>query len=555
MLMKNHWPIRQSAWSNDDLGFSLVIIVFGLLFFIPFNGGVPLFDWDEINFAEAAREMLVSHDYLGVQINFLPFWEKPPLFIWMQALSMKAFGVNAFAARFPNAIGGIVSLLVLYHMGRKAFDRRFARLWVLFYAGSLLPFFYFKSGIIDPWFNLFILLGIWFLIKYVSRSTLVDAFVSSLFTGAAILTKGPVGLLIVGLTAFIWMLVSRNWKLLLNGKFLLVYLLGVVLAGGSWFFLQALEGRSYLIVDFFNYQVRLFSTQDAGHGGFLLYHFVVLLFGVFPASVFALPAFRKFSDQHPMHLLTRNWMMILFWTVLILFTIVKTKIVHYSSMCYYPLTFLAAYYVWKNWDKKPLLPKWGNWLFGIFAVLDGSLIILLSVFVKFKDQIIAKGWIHDPYAVANMQASVHWSGYEFLIGVFMIVALLASFFMIKKKMWRLIAITASMVISMMLAMIVLVPKVEGYSQHAAIAFYQEKAQEDCYVETWGFKSYAQYFYTNKPLPENRKSLDKDWLLKGVVDKPVYMVTKITSANEFQQKFPGFRRLYEKNGFVFFKREK
>ncbi len=545
---------KKQTWLNEDLWFSLAIVVFGSLFFIPFNGGVSLFDWDEINFAEAAREMLVSHDYLGVQINFLPFWEKPPLFIWMQVLAMKAFGVNAFAARFPDAIGGIISLLTLYHMGRKVFDRGFARLWVLFYAGSLLPFFYFKSGIIDPWFNLFMLLGIWFLIKYVHKKAFVDAFVSSLFTGAAILTKGPVGLLIVGLTAFIWMVYRKQWKLFLNGKFLLLYLLGVVLVGGSWFFLQALEGRSYLIVDFFNYQVRLFSTQDAGHGGFLFYHFVVLLLGVFPASVFALPAFRSFTDQDQKQQLMRNWMMILFWTVLILFTIVKTKIVHYSSMCYYPLTFLAAYYVWKNRDAKALLPKWGNWLFVLLTVLVGGLIILLSEFVQFKDRIVALGWIHDPFAVANLQAQVHWSGYEFLIGVFLIVTLLASFFMIRKKMLRIAAITVSMVVSMTLAMLVLVPKVEGYSQHAAITFYKEKAHEDCYVETWGFKSYAQYFYTNKPLPANRKSLDKTWLLSGGVDKPVYIVTKITAANEFQKKYPAFRRLYEKNGFVFFKRE-
>lgn len=552
--MTSQVSFKKQTWSNEDLWFSLAIVVFGSLFFIPFNGGVPLFDWDEINFAEAAREMLVSHDYLGVQINFLPFWEKPPLFIWMQVLAMKAFGVNAFAARFPDAIGGIVSLLALYHMGRKVFDRGFARLWVLFYGGSLLPFFYFKSGIIDPWFNLFMLLGIWFLIKYVNRKAFLDAFVSSLFTGAAILTKGPVGLLIVGLTAFIWMVYRKQWKLFLNGKFLLLYLLGVVLVGGSWFFLQALEGRSYLIVDFFNYQVRLFSTQDAGHGGFLFYHFVVLLLGVFPASVFALPAFRRFTDQDIKQQLMRHWMMILFWTVLILFTIVKTKIVHYSSMCYYPLTFLAAYYVWKNRDAENLLPKWGNGLFVLLTVLDGGLIILLSVFVQFKDRIIALGWIRDPFAVANLQAQVHWSGYEFLIGVFWIVALLASFFMIRKKMLRIAAITVSMVVSMTLAMLVLVPKVEGYSQHAAIAFYQEKAREDCYVETWGFKSYAQYFYTNKPLPANRKCLDKTWLLTGPVDKPVYMVTKITAANEFQKRYPAFRRLYEKNGFVFFKRE-
>jgi len=45
------------------------------LLFVPFLGGVHLFDWDEINFAEAAREMIVTGDYLTVQINFQPFWE------------------------------------------------------------------------------------------------------------------------------------------------------------------------------------------------------------------------------------------------------------------------------------------------------------------------------------------------------------------------------------------------------------------------------------------------------------------------------------------------
>ena len=64
---------------------------------------VHLFDWDEINFAECAREMIAAKQYFLVTINYLPFWEKPPLFIWMQALSMKVFGVSDYAARLPNA--------------------------------------------------------------------------------------------------------------------------------------------------------------------------------------------------------------------------------------------------------------------------------------------------------------------------------------------------------------------------------------------------------------------------------------------------------------------
>jgi 4-amino-4-deoxy-L-arabinose transferase-like glycosyltransferase len=153
----------------------LIIILAGALLYIPFLGGVHLFDWDEINFAESAREMIVTGDYLTVSINFKPFWEKPPLFIWLQVLSMKAFGINEFAARLPNALCGILTLLFLYRLGRKIIDRSFGFLWMLVYAGSILPFFYFKSGIIDPWFNLFIFSGIVFLFFFaIQKNQLKD---------------------------------------------------------------------------------------------------------------------------------------------------------------------------------------------------------------------------------------------------------------------------------------------------------------------------------------------------------------------------------------------
>src|SRR5437773_6353975 len=92
----------------------LMIAALGVLFFIPFLGRVHLFDWDEVNFAECSREMLKMHDYSRVYINFKPFWEKPPMFFWMQSTSMQIFGVNEFAARFPNAICGIITLIVIF---------------------------------------------------------------------------------------------------------------------------------------------------------------------------------------------------------------------------------------------------------------------------------------------------------------------------------------------------------------------------------------------------------------------------------------------------------
>src|SRR3972149_5295765 len=143
----------------------LLITLFALLFFIPFSGTVHLFDWDEINFAEAAREMLITGDYFRVTIDYQPFWEKPPLFIWLQALSMSMFGVNEFAARLPNALCGIATLLVIFSIGKKLYDKNFGIYWALVYAGSFLPQLYFMSGIIDPVFNLFIFLGIYYFHK------------------------------------------------------------------------------------------------------------------------------------------------------------------------------------------------------------------------------------------------------------------------------------------------------------------------------------------------------------------------------------------------------
>ncbi len=172
---------------------------------------MPLFDWDEINFAECAREMLASNNYSDVQLYFHPFWEKPPLFIWLQALSMNVFGVNEFAARFPNALCGVITLLVLYRSGKELNDQKFGLTWAFVYASTLLPHLFFKSGIIDPWFNLFIFLAIIQLyfgtVKSESRTK--NYILSGLFLGLALLTKGPVAILIVGMSGLVYLIINK----------------------------------------------------------------------------------------------------------------------------------------------------------------------------------------------------------------------------------------------------------------------------------------------------------------------------------------------------------
>ncbi|MCA1759426.1 MAG: glycosyltransferase family 39 protein [Bacteroidales bacterium] len=304
----------------------LSVAVVAALIFIPFLGGEHLFDWDEI--------------------NFQPFWEKPPLFIWMQVLSMKLFGINEFAARFPNAICGIVTLLVLFNIGRKIRNNLFGLLWVLAYAGSVLPFFYFKSGIIDPWFNLFIFLGVYFLMLYAfpeNTKKIRNIVFAATFAGLAILTKGPVGFLLIALTGGVFLLWVK-FKVKVRVMDVATYFVVLALVGGSWFIIQILSGNFDTVVEFIVYQVRLFQTQDAGHGGFLGYHFVVLFFGVFPSSILALKAFGKEPTDETFYPFMKKWMVILFWVVLILFSIVKTKIVHNQNSALLFAGLLSAHF-------------------------------------------------------------------------------------------------------------------------------------------------------------------------------------------------------------------
>ncbi len=272
----------------------LIVALCGLILFVPFLGQVHLFDWDEINFAECAREMVVSGNYSTVQINFLPFWEKPPLFIWMQAASMHLFDNAEFAARFPNAICGALTLMIVYMLGKRIYDERFARLWTLAFAGSLLPNFYFHSGIIDPWFNLFIFLGMYQFAIYaneypsVSTQKLLNKriLLSSFFIALAVLTKGPVALLVFGLCFLCWWALKRKPIISLQ-HFILYGFISLSLTA-AWFITLAIRGKGNLVMEFLNYQLRLFMTEDAGHGGSFFYHWIVLLLGCFPASIFAI---------------------------------------------------------------------------------------------------------------------------------------------------------------------------------------------------------------------------------------------------------------------------
>ncbi|MBL7804666.1 MAG: glycosyltransferase family 39 protein [Saprospiraceae bacterium] len=552
-----------------------LLILLAVMLFVPYLGAVHLFDWDEINFAECSREMLLTGDYLRPQIDFEPFWEKPPLFFWMQAFSMKLFGVNEFAARFPNAMCGLLTLLLAYRIGYKLHDRMFAWLWVLAWAGSLLPHLYFRSGIIDPWFNLLIFMGLYGFIEFrwqFFTAHDVKGFwqkyrwllLGGWSLGLAVMTKGPTALLIILLVLGLYW---ARYRFRNKGFFthMVLFTLATGSVGAVWFAVEYLLHGSWFIHEFVVYQIRLFSTPDAGHGGFFGYHAVVLLIGCFPVSVFALSnlwgdntAEEELMESDTLASCQRSdlvtWMQLLFWVVLILFSIVRTKILHYSSLAYFPLTYLGSVTIWRaiRWELRPKAPLL---LLPLLGLLVGGAMIALP----FAGQQI--DWLksllsRDRFALANLDAHVVWHWWQALPGVALVVgSLFALGYWLKRREWQAAqAAFGGGMLCMVFFLMWNVPNIEGYSQRAAIEFYEHKAREDCFVKPVGFKSYAHLFYTHKPPVEGDKTIDNyPTLSRGNPGKKVYFVAKITNLQDLPE-LPDCHELYRKNGFVFFERD-
>jgi hypothetical protein len=310
----------------------------------------------------------------------------------------------------------------------------------------------------------------------------------------------------------------------------------------GWLSMESRDNGLTFIKEFISYQIRLFSTEDAGHGGPFFYHFVILFFGVFPASALIFDSFKKNNlddtDQH----FFKRWMTYLLVVVLVLFSIVRTKIVHYSSLCYFPITFLAAYYLnymidgKMRWTWRQTLPLAGIGLVLVTALTGG-------IFLMQHPDIITYN-LKDDFGKACLSAKVYWSANEIRFGIIYFVAVIAGIGLIaaKNRRWGTYLIIISSALFINTVMIFIVPRAELYSQNALIEFLESKKNEDCIVETVAFKSYAHLYYAAKAIPGSDDAR-----------KPHYLVTKVNKVDEIAKYFSGAKELYRKNGWVFYKK--
>jgi len=313
---------------------------------------------------------------------------------------------------------------------------------------------------------------------------------------------------------------------------------------------QAMTGNSGFIREFLSYQVRLFLSDSTVHDGFFGYHLVVLLLGVFPASVIAMKSITKKAEDTALQKLFRQWMYILLLVVLILFSIVNTKLLHYSSLAYFPLTFLAAW-VWDKWlDRKLEIGRWQVVLILLIALLLSGMAIVFPLITDHYDWLLRRNYSFiDAFTAEALQRNVHWSGYEWLTGLFLILGVIVASVQILRRDWSGMLILHLVVLLFVFASISLFSeRVEGYSQRDAINFYKSLKGQDVYVNTLGFKSFAHLFYFDKQPGDEDDSIER--LMTKQLDRDAYFVIKVNKKDFYLERYPELEVLREKNGYLF-----
>src|SRR5438067_6298729 len=97
--------------------FWCLVLACSTLFYLPL-GLRSLWDSDEGRYAEIAREMLELKDWVSPHLNYVLYFEKPPLMYWLTAASLALFGQNEFAARLWCAVFGVLTVGVVYLIGK-----------------------------------------------------------------------------------------------------------------------------------------------------------------------------------------------------------------------------------------------------------------------------------------------------------------------------------------------------------------------------------------------------------------------------------------------------
>jgi 4-amino-4-deoxy-L-arabinose transferase-like glycosyltransferase len=265
-------------------------VLIGLTCLAVFFAGLgmpPLLDPDEGRHAEVAREMLVSGNWLTPTLDFQPYRDKPALFYWLAAASRAVFGVGEWAARLPSAVAACLAVVATAWWGARFFGRLTGVMGGLILATSGIYVGLGRFVMVDMTFTWWLSAalfwgGAWFLAPARRRPPAWPAFV---FLALATLTKGPLALVLAGLTFGSFVLHPRRGSRLRRAP-LASGLVIVALLGGSWYGACLVIAPDYLSEFLWRDNLDRFFTGAGGHAdhAFAYLYWLPLVF--FPWSLY-----------------------------------------------------------------------------------------------------------------------------------------------------------------------------------------------------------------------------------------------------------------------------
>ena len=259
-------------------------------------GGYGLIDVDEGRYAEVPREMIVTGDWLTPRLNFVNFFDKPPLLYWGIAASYAAFGVSEWAARLVPALAALLGIGAAYALGRRMFGPRAGFLSGLILLTSLMWTVMARVVLTDMLVSalVFCALAAWWLATTEAapgprRTAWLALFWASL--GLGMLAKGPVAPVLCGGAIFVYLLICRQWHTLRAlGWWWGVPLLVAIAA--PWYVAVAARHPEFNHAFWYEQNFGRFtgaiSKVDHAQGPLFLLPYLPVV--IFPWSVFALPA-------------------------------------------------------------------------------------------------------------------------------------------------------------------------------------------------------------------------------------------------------------------------
>lgn len=361
----------------------LLFIAIGVFFCIGL-GIRPYMTPSEARYIELPRQMLATGDWLTPRINGVPYFEKPPLFYWMQALVMLPFGTGEFAGRFVTAILTSLTCVSTYALARLLYGRAAGLLAAGVLASCIMGYCLSRIAMLDVPVAFFITLCLAFFLgaQHTERRTRKRNRYLAMYAACAlaVMSKGLIGAVLPALVIGAWIALLGRWHLLKQVHLLKGLLLFIAITA-PWHVLMAQEHPEFLKFYFIHEHITRYLTNAHKRTEPWWFFTIITWLGLLPWSGLLPSLCKRLVWRNP------DTLFLLLWIILPLafFSNSHSKLVPYIFVIFPPLCILLGRELSHLWDYTvPLEPLRHN------AMLVVVLFVTLLVAMQFSFALTGK---------------------------------------------------------------------------------------------------------------------------------------------------------------------